>query len=230
MTEAPEDTSYLEEPLKDGLEDAVIEDTPLEEPDLSDFVIDESLEEEVSVIDGGDQSVEIPGSLEEDGELELDDITLDLNPDESFVPEAEAEAETEAPVAAEPAALEDDFVSEISLADETMPEEPPAPYRETNIKTQDDMNLDEDLFVAKKEAAPKKSPPVQAAPVQAAPAKAASGIPEQGMPQAIKTDIKNVLQYMDRLLESLPEEKIEEFARSEHFGVYKRLFEELGLV
>ena len=34
---------------------------------------------------------------------------------------------------------------------------------------------------------------------------------------------------MDQLLESLPEEKIEEFARSEHFEVYKKLFEELGI-
>jgi hypothetical protein len=34
---------------------------------------------------------------------------------------------------------------------------------------------------------------------------------------------------MDHLLESLPEDKIEEFANSEHFNVYKRLFSELGL-
>ena len=33
---------------------------------------------------------------------------------------------------------------------------------------------------------------------------------------------------MDRL-DALPEDKIEEFAQSEHFGVYKKLFEELGL-
>ena len=34
---------------------------------------------------------------------------------------------------------------------------------------------------------------------------------------------------MDQLLENLPEDKIEEFARSEHFNVYKKLFTELGL-
>ena len=34
---------------------------------------------------------------------------------------------------------------------------------------------------------------------------------------------------MDQLLESLPEEKIQEFANSDHFDVYKRLFDELGL-
>ena len=46
---------------------------------------------------------------------------------------------------------------------------------------------------------------------------------------SLKDEIKSVLAYMDKLLEALPEEKIEEFARSEHFEVYKRLFEELGL-
>jgi hypothetical protein len=34
---------------------------------------------------------------------------------------------------------------------------------------------------------------------------------------------------MDQLLESLPDEKIEEFARSEYFDTYKKLFKELGL-
>jgi pilus assembly protein FimV len=46
----------------------------------------------------------------------------------------------------------------------------------------------------------------------------------------LKDEIKSVLTYLDKLLESLPDEKIEEFARSEQFDVYKKLFEELGLV
>ncbi len=51
----------------------------------------------------------------------------------------------------------------------------------------------------------------------------------ESFPSDLREEIRSVLQYMDQLLESLPEEKIEEFARSEHFEVYKRLFEELGL-
>jgi len=47
--------------------------------------------------------------------------------------------------------------------------------------------------------------------------------------QTLRHEIKAVLSYMDKLLESLPEEKIEEFARSEHFDVYKKLFDELGI-
>jgi hypothetical protein len=50
------------------------------------------------------------------------------------------------------------------------------------------------------------------------------------IPSGIKNELKTVLSYMDQLLESLPEEKIEEFAKSEYFDTYKKLFKELGLV
>ncbi|WP_428768516.1 hypothetical protein V1L52_07800 [Treponema sp. HNW] len=50
-----------------------------------------------------------------------------------------------------------------------------------------------------------------------------------GIPHNMREEIKSVLAYMDQLLENLPEEKIVEFARSEHFPVYKKLFTELGL-
>lgn len=49
------------------------------------------------------------------------------------------------------------------------------------------------------------------------------------LPIDMKEEIKSVLTYMDQLLESLPEEKIEEFARSEYFETYKKLFEDLGI-
>jgi hypothetical protein len=49
------------------------------------------------------------------------------------------------------------------------------------------------------------------------------------LPDELKSEIRSVLSYMDQLLEALPDDKIQEFAQSEHFEVYKRLFEELGL-
>ena len=45
----------------------------------------------------------------------------------------------------------------------------------------------------------------------------------------MKDEIKSVLSYMDQLLESLPEDKISQFAKSEEFNTYKKLFKELGL-
>jgi pilus assembly protein FimV len=55
------------------------------------------------------------------------------------------------------------------------------------------------------------------------------GEPAESVPNGLKADLRDVLEYMDQLLESLPEEKIREFAKSEHFKVYQRLFDELGL-
>jgi pilus assembly protein FimV len=45
-----------------------------------------------------------------------------------------------------------------------------------------------------------------------------------------KKELLTVLNYMDQLLEALPEEKIEEFARSDQFEIYKKVFKDLGLV
>jgi hypothetical protein len=49
------------------------------------------------------------------------------------------------------------------------------------------------------------------------------------LPSSIKNDVKSVLLCMDQLLESLPEDKIMEFAKSEQFATYKKLFKDLGL-
>ncbi len=50
------------------------------------------------------------------------------------------------------------------------------------------------------------------------------------LPQETMADLKKLLGYLDRLLESLPEEKIDEFARSEYFELYRKIFEFLDLV
>ncbi len=52
---------------------------------------------------------------------------------------------------------------------------------------------------------------------------------EAAISNELTTEIKSVLSYMDQLLENLPEEKIAEFAQSEQFDTYKKLFKELGL-
>jgi hypothetical protein len=67
----------------------------------------------------------------------------------------------------------------------------------------------------------------------AAPAAAAGRTPRSDagaeVPEDLKDEIRAVLKYMDHLLEALPEEKIQEFAGSDYFVMYKKLFEELGL-
>ncbi|MGA2766100.1 MAG: hypothetical protein ABSG17_22385 [Spirochaetia bacterium] len=49
------------------------------------------------------------------------------------------------------------------------------------------------------------------------------------IPDDLKDEIRTVLKYMDHLLEALPEDKIQEFAKSDYFVMYKKLFEDLGL-
>ena len=63
----------------------------------------------------------------------------------------------------------------------------------------------------------------------AAKADSASASKASGLPANLTEEIKSVLLYMDQLLEDLPEEKIVEFARSEQFATYKKLFADLGL-
>jgi hypothetical protein len=65
-------------------------------------------------------------------------------------------------------------------------------------------------------------------PVEAADTRAAVDV--SAIPEGVKAELRSVLSYMDQLLESLPEDKIEEFAKSEQFDTYKKLFAELGLV
>jgi len=60
---------------------------------------------------------------------------------------------------------------------------------------------------------------------EATPAAAANA----DIPDNLKDEIRTVLKYMDHLLEALPDEKIQEFASSDYFVMYKKLFEDLGL-
>ena len=59
--------------------------------------------------------------------------------------------------------------------------------------------------------------------------KSARPASRSGVPDDLKNELRTVLKYMDQLLEALPQEKIEEFASSEYFVMYKKLFEDLGL-
>ena len=64
------------------------------------------------------------------------------------------------------------------------------------------------------------------------PAPAGSAGPREGasaIPDDLKDEIRTVLKYMDHLLEALPDEKIQEFAKSDYFVMYRKLFEDLGL-
>jgi len=106
------------------------------------------------------------------------------------------------------------------------------------FKTDDDETLvsfDDDLeaIAEEEEEAPKPKEKAAGKPRKSkskAAAKTAAAGGDIDISPDLKSDLKDVLAYMDQLLESLPEDKIEEFAKSEHFDTYKKLFKELGLV
>lgn len=52
---------------------------------------------------------------------------------------------------------------------------------------------------------------------------------ERKISSGLTDEIKSVLAYMDQLLESLPDNKIKEFAESEYFEKYNKIFDELGI-
>jgi hypothetical protein len=141
---------------------------------------------------------------------ETEDSFPDISFDGNFGAEENAGIIPEAPVEEAEENLAD-------FSDFSLPEES-APLEENEI-----VPAEETASFEGSEAVPAESTKPAEAP-------AASPGEFSKVPDRIKNELKTVLSYMDQLLESLPEEKIEEFARSEYFDTYKKLFEELGLV
>lgn len=91
--------------------------------------------------------------------------------------------------------------------------------------------IEEALAEAPRDAGtePKPEPAVKAERATSGPEPSAAAV-QADVPDKLKQDVKSVLVYLDQLLASLPEEKIEEFASSEYYDTYRRLFDDLGLI
>lgn len=185
--------------------------------------------------------------------LELEPLQAEPAAEEAVLELEEAipEAESAEPEAAVPAAEEIDLEG-LSLEEE-IPSEPasveeaPIELDEISLLTQGGAPEEKEIEIsfedqgAKSEAAELEEPTdaeevleVEEMPAEAAPqTRADSGAQKRpagaGIPDDLKDEIRTVLKYMDQLLEALPEEKIQEFAGSEYFVMYKKLFEDLGL-
>lgn len=237
MTPLEEDTSYLD------TED--LEEPPLVEPAADELVLDESgdddLGELVLSIEGEEPEsppadlAEAPLEELEASELEElapEDVSFDMN-----LHTEEVGIEDLSPL--------DEQESGESLADriDSSVIKPATPVEVHPDEI--NMSLDDSFFVEAEEAPERpielsSPPPIampsfgmpSAEPTAPSPAPTANdaSAPEPVVSDKLKTDIKSVLLYLDQLLASLPEEKIEEFASSEYYDTYKKLFEELGLL
>lgn len=225
-----------------------IAETQDEEPDLDDILVESSSTDFMdSVTDSTNMQPDIeitepvePELAEEEAAItkeEADDITSEYSADTT---------ENTEPVLDEDAALELPEESS-SDAENTAEESTDDIFNETAIEdaqhTQDAMmndimneapsvdnalseeNVDylskDNTVLSDDEAAVAESEPEPSAETEQT--------DTSNLPSDIKEDVKSVLLYMDQLLENLPEDKIMEFAKSEQFTTYKKLFNELGL-
>ncbi len=78
-----------------------------------------------------------------------------------------------------------------------------------------------------RQTSPEPQDAARPAPGLSAPRQEKHGV--TGVPDDLKEELRTVLKYMNTLLDALPEEKVEEFANSEYFAMYNKLFLELGL-
>lgn len=202
----PKEEDLLVESTASDFMDSVKETTEEEEPE--ELIQEESIDE---------MELELPEESEEEVienviTVEADDDipTVDKVLSEETEPEVEVDAETEAEAENEPE-VEESFTSVDSFSEENTIEEPvtEAPV-ETSFAEVD--NLDNTLSDSNLAYLDKTDSETETAATT-----------------DLKQDIKSVLLYMDQLLENLPEEKIVEFAKSDEFVTYKKLFSELGL-
>jgi pilus assembly protein FimV len=211
--------------------DAASEDISLADDSFADVSSPEESSPDESSIDELDIDIDMPlDEIKEGGQ--------DLPVDEHVIPEG-FEAELQETPAPPDEGIEDisfdDSLEAAEPADVDIPEEAAPPdesIESESIDKIEDIGELGDISDIEEIADIDETPePVKtaSAPPQT-PSEPAQKDGNFQLPSALKKELKNILSYMDQLLESLPEEKIEEFAKSEYFDSYKKLFKELGLV
>ncbi|MCX7028887.1 MAG: hypothetical protein NTU62_02060 [Spirochaetes bacterium] len=227
-------------PEIEGAGEAELEELPAEEDTIADADLVADLEEIPGTPGPKPQSTFPEVDLKElaatqdtghESILSMDDLAA------SDLAELEAVAEDSAPAAG--ASIEIDFeqaaapaeagtgVEEVETLEAVEDLEDLEEVAETLEAVEDLEEVAETLEEAPavEEPVRKPEPPRPARQTEPAPAAGQTLV----MNESLKKDLRNVLGVIDELLDALPEKKIREFAKSEHFAVYKKLFEDLGL-
>lgn len=217
-----DDDGGLNEPEELDIPDVLTEDEMFGTNDITDEVevsYVNKVEEDVSYLEGS-ESVE--PDLENVAIEESDIETLDFNDEHLEEPElTEFNIDFSAMEDSIGSVTDESEQTESFLEESIVEPETETVYEESVLE---DIEIGETAVPEVTEAPEAEEPTAPEAPEAAV---VDTGV--AALPVELKDEIKSVLSYMDQLLESLPEDKIEEFARSEHFEVYKRLFEELGI-
>jgi pilus assembly protein FimV len=232
LAEVPEAEEFsLEEPLPtqeeltleefSGSEAPVEMLEPVESLEPAESLEPESLEPAESL--EPTETLEPLESLEPESLEPLESLEALTEPDAVAELEAEEEPEAAEPEAVEAAPLEavEEPAAELDL-DEELPDLSLAPGAEEETPSEP---MELELVEEQAGGAPvleQQAPAVRKPGVHPASASAT-------LPADMREDVKSVLSYLDQLLDALPTEKVEEFAHSQHWTTYKKLFEELGL-
>ena len=235
------DTSVeAEEPIDMDFEEAVID-----EPDLSlgiqDNSIEEPLPDDLSVnLDIEEPSLEIPDS-EESGNTDIaaeEPGNLEIVTEEPSSEETVTEEPPSPELSSDELSILELGVEDFDIAESAFEEPGSGPTEEEPVLEEDfgvlaaDEKPEEDFGVLVVDDEPgEKTEEAEAPHVEEKEQKVVSTDDKDvsGIPKHLKQELKTVLSYMDQLLEALPDEKIEEFARSEYYDTYKKLFKELGI-
>ncbi|MDR3356583.1 MAG: hypothetical protein LBO04_05275, partial [Spirochaetaceae bacterium] len=227
--EAPADEAGTDEAGTDeaGTDEAGTDEAGTDEAGTDEAGTDEAPADEAPADEAGtDEAGTDEAGTEAEAASVPDQVSVDLDltetPDQSppagaafddFADDSGASAETP---------LEDIVVPALDEADVLPDAVPVAP---DYLSPDDLVDINEGL--AGPPASFEPAPVPQDEPETAAPAQSARDPLDTAH---FKKELQIVLSYMDKLLEALPDEKIEEFARSEQFDIYKKVFKELGLV
>jgi hypothetical protein len=213
--------SLEESPLDLNLDDYAA-DPPLELEDEFNYVKEfESIDLSNAVIDEPDLSIGLDEPLLE--EPVLDDLPLrldDFNIESVFSADHPTELD----------AKDDSIAEVIPEGFETSIVEESVPFDEDIEALVDDDLVFEDDDIPGIPESTELNIPADSESGAAEKAPEVSAGDEHTIPSAMKDELRGMFSYMDHLLESLPEDKIKEFAQSEHFDSYRKIFKELGLM
>lgn len=225
-------------PKVDDLADDV--DTPLD-----DILVESSNSDLINSVDEKEvPAPEMPETTEETESVEPAEEIAEPEEIPSAETEISEESEnsTEENLSEEENKIYEDFIAEDPKVSESISAEN-IDYLNEDKSDSDDVEKTEEIEEAEAipeaepEIAPESEEPELAETIEPEETDSTEEIPStteadtnnKQLPDDLKNDVKSVLLYMDQLLENLPEDKIMEFAKSEQFTTYKKLFSELGL-
>ena len=231
-TETTEEANEPAEEIEEPVESEEAEIPTEEQPDEEEITVPAATE------DFNEPEISEP---EEIAELEIDTSSEVSEPEIAEQPEEEKATITDEDIPSP--TLESLNIQNTEIENEPLTEdnieyltsEVPEELREEENEAEDE-NLEtgisehpvENVF-SNWEAAPEPETEIQDAKENSSEVPAEIKDRSNEIPADMKAEIKSVLAYMDQLLENLPEDKIAEFAQSEQFETYKKLFAELGL-